>query len=142
MRNAILILLLGLLLLPGTSLASSCAITTTGVSFGNYDPFSTQPLDSTGSINVHCDATTSFTVSLSPGQGTYSTRFMLSGAHTLTYNLYTDATYTTIWGDGSGATSQVSGTSDAPLAIYGHVRAGQNAYVGTYGDSIVVSVVF
>lgn len=125
-----------------TASGATCTVSTTGVAFGSYDPFAAQPLDSVGSISVHCDTTSSYTASLSPGSGNFSNRLLQNGTHTLGYNLYTDTTHITIWGDGSSATSTQSGTSDTPLSVYGRIRAGQNAYVGAYSDTIVVTVTF
>lgn len=123
-----------------TATAATCTVSTAGVAFGSYDPFASQPLDSVGSITVHCDTTTSYSATLSPGNGSFGNRLMKDGSHTLAYNLYVDTTRVTVWGDGSGTTSVQSGTSDTPLPVYGRIRAGQNAYVGAYADTIVVTV--
>jgi spore coat protein U-like protein len=133
---------LGWLLLLSCHVASAatCTVGTVGVAFGSYDPFAIQPLDSVGSITVHCDTSTSYSAALSPGGGSFANRLMQNGAHTLAYNLFIDSNHVTVWGDGSGETSTQSGTSDTPLPVYGRIRAGQNAYVGAYTDTIVVTV--
>lgn len=123
--------------------AVQCNLSVQGVSFGNYDVFSSQSLDSTGNIGVSCDVSAPYTISLSPGSGSYTSRSMANGPHTLNYNLYTDATRTTIWGDGSGTTTTVSGSgTSANHTVYGRVPARQNAYVGSYSDSITVTLTF
>ena len=61
-----------------------------------------------GSVAVQCTIgiLPSFQVALSTGgSGSYATRKMSNGTDTLSYNLYTDAGHTIIWGDGSGGTS-------------------------------------
>jgi spore coat protein U-like protein len=123
--------------------STTCTASATGVAFGAYDPFSSVPLESTGSVSVTCSASTSYTIALSAGQGSFSNRTMSSGAHLLDYNLYTSSLRSTVWGDGSGATSTVagSGTSQS-YSVYGSVQALQNAYVGSYTDSVVVTVSF
>lgn len=123
--------------------AVQCDPSAQGVSFGSYDTFSNQPLDSTGNIGVSCDVSASYSIALSPGGGSYASRAMASGAYTLKYNLYTDATRTTVWGDGTGGTATVNGSgTTADYTVYGRVPAGQNAYVGSYTDTITVTVTF
>jgi spore coat protein U-like protein len=113
------------------------------VSFGGYDPFNSQSLDGTGTIAVSCDVSAPYTVALSPGNGSYSSRTMMSGANRLDYNLFTDATRTGIWGDGAGSTATVSGSgASGNHTVYGRIPARQNAYVGSYSDIITVTVTF
>jgi spore coat protein U-like protein len=69
----------------------------------------------------------------------------------LDYNLYYDAGYTEIRGNGTGG-SQTGGatftlTPGAPTqstsdTMYGRMPAGQNAAVGTYSDSIMVTITY
>jgi spore coat protein U-like protein len=130
-----------LLVCASASWAANCNVSAQGVSFGNYDPFSTTALDSTGTITVICDASTMYTISLSTGSGSYATRTMRKGAHTLNYNLYTNASRSIIWGDGTGNTALVNDTGlGGNYTIYGRAPARQNPYVGTYFDTIVVTL--
>lgn len=123
--------------------AATCSLSVQGVSFGSYDTFSNAALDSTGDIGVSCDVSTPYTIALSPGGGSYALRVMSSGAHTLNYNLYTDATRTTVWGDGTGGTATVGGSAaSANYTVYGRISASQNAYVGSYSDIITVTLNF
>jgi spore coat protein U-like protein len=66
-----------------------------------------------------------------------------SSTSSLFYNLFTDPSHLSIWGDGSPGTSLVSfsGTSGS-RTIYGRIPAGQNVSVGTYGDTITVTLTF
>ena len=134
--------LLALAGVPGAALAE-CSLNIIGVSFGGYDPFSAQDTDITGSISVHCDVDTSVQISLSAGSGPFATRQMKSGLDSLFYNLYTDPSRLTIWGDGSPGTSLMSfsGTSGSHT-VYGRIPARQNVPVGTYGDTITVTLTF
>lgn len=72
---------------------------------------------------------------------------MYSGAYAIEYNLYTDSTRTTLWGDGSAGTSYVSDgyllgllTVSRNYPVYGRVPAGQNLPAGVYSDVVVVTV--
>lgn len=123
--------------------AATCNVSTQGVSFGAYDVFSTQQLDGAGTIGVSCDVSTTHSISLSPGAGSYAGRTMASGAHTLTYNLYRDATRTSVWGDGTSGTATVGGTATSEsISLYGRIPAQQNKPVGSYSDSITVTLTF
>jgi spore coat protein U-like protein len=122
---------------------AGCSVSTVGLNFGNYDVFSTLDDDITGAINVNCQASTSYSISLSSGSGTYSSRTLLSAGNLLSYNLYLDPTRLTIWGDGSATTGTVSGTGlTGSYIVYGRIPARQNAVVGIYADIVTVSVEF
>lgn len=135
-------LVLALMLVPAWADAT-CTLDVQAVNLGEYDFLSTQPLTGVGHVVVSCDVASSYTISLSQGGGSYATRLLSNGAHQLAYNLYTDATYTTIWGDGSSGTNVVSGngTSDDQI-VYASAPAGQNPYVGAYSDAITVTLTF
>jgi spore coat protein U-like protein len=123
--------------------AVQCTISAPGVNFGGYDPFSNQHLDGTGTINVICDVSSPYSIAINPGGGTYVARVMVSAGHALYYNLYTDASRTIVWGDGTGSTVIVNGSGlTGNHTVYGRVPARQNAYVGTYGDIITMTLTF
>jgi spore coat protein U-like protein len=123
--------------------SAGCSVSTVGLNFGNYDVFSTLDDDITGTINVSCQASTSYSISLSSGSGTYSARTLLSAGNLLNYNLYLDPTRLTIWGDGSATTGTVSGSgTTGNYTVYGRIPARQNAVVGIYADIVTVTVTF
>lgn len=130
------------LLCPSTQ-AASCTVTASGINFGNYDPFSNQSLDSAGIISVLCDVVATYSIALSPGGGSFGSRRMADGGHDLLYNLYTDATLTTVWGDATADTAIVGGTAlSADHTVYGRIPARQNVNAGFYSDTIVVTLTF
>lgn len=134
--------LLALLMLPGAAMAE-CSVNVIGLSFGGYDPFSVTDTDITGSVLVTCDTDTSVQVSLSPGSGPFTARKLKSGMNALLYNLYTDPSHVSVWGDGSPGTGLVSFSGTAgSYTVYGRIPAGQNVPVGTYGDTITVTLTF
>lgn len=128
---------------------SSCTVSAVGVAFGTYTPLQASALDMTGTINITCTGVTgrnAVTVDLSTGaSNSYLTRTLVTGTYTLNYNLYYDAAYTQVWGNGTGGSVQ-GGTiirrraPNATLPVYGAVAAGQDPAPGTYGDTITVSV--
>src|SRR5690349_3398119 len=78
--------------------AANCNVSALGVAFGSYNVFSSTATDITGSVSVTCNRTTAYTISLSTGSGTYSSRSLKSGTNVLSYNLFVDVTRLTIWG--------------------------------------------
>jgi spore coat protein U-like protein len=91
-----------------------------------------------------------YAVALSSGlSGSYSTRFMLGASDRLAYNMYTNNAHTTIWGDGTGDSSTVSGSINATrrrqnvnLTVYGQIPPQQVVRSGNYSDTIVVTVAY
>ncbi|MDB5580994.1 MAG: spore Coat Protein domain protein [Bradyrhizobium sp.] len=121
--------------------AATCSISPQGPSFGSYDTLSPSAVESVGNISVACDATTSFTIALDTGIGSFAQRTMAGNAVPLRYNLYVDATRLIVWGDGSGSTGTVSSTATGGnFAVYGRIPAGQNVTAGSYSDTIVVTI--
>jgi spore coat protein U-like protein len=138
---------------------ATCTLTATGPAFGTYDPFSATADTANGSVLATCTysggpGTTniSLTASYSTGfSGNYSNRYMLSGINRLYYNIYADAAFTRIWGDGTGGTQagtaslSVSNrvrTDSSASTIYGRIPAGQDAVPGIYADTITVTVTY
>lgn len=128
--------------------APSCTFNTVAPSsFGVYDVFALVANNNgVGSLTIHCQGGgPQAVVALSTGQSnTYAPRRMKSGANTMSYNLYTSAGRTVVWGDGSGAsqTLAISANSTTTLSIFGQIPAGQDAAVGAYSDSVTAVVNF
>jgi len=121
--------------------AANCNVSALGVAFGSYNVFNSTATDITGSVSVTCNRSTPYTIALSTGSGTYSSRSLKNGANVLSYNLFTDATRLTIWGDGSSGTQTVSGSStNGTFTVYGRVAARQNVKAGSYTDSVTVTI--
>jgi spore coat protein U domain-containing protein, fimbrial subunit CupE1/2/3/6 len=127
---------------------AACTISTTPVSFGTYNVFSSTPLDSTGSVIFNCDNRANITITLNKGGATtFNPRRMLKGSEALNYNLYLDATRTSIWGDGTGGTQVYSNPSaprnqNVPLTVYGRIPAGQDVTAGSYTNTITATINF
>jgi spore coat protein U-like protein len=148
---AVLGLALGALLAPAPAEAA-CTVSSSGVAFGAYNSLSGTPDDSTGTILVDCHPSDqSIEIALGAGlSGSFATRGMSSGAATLNYNLYTDASRTIIWGDGTGGSVThtlnsgvvTSGTRRFTATVYGRIPATQRVPAGTYNDTLIVTVTF
>jgi spore coat protein U-like protein len=150
MRTIARLLLAGLLSSPGVASAINCSVTVPPFVFGAYQPASFTPLDVNGQINVRCTGTAgAFLARLSTGgSGTFVQRQMRFSTYLMSYNFYTDAARTTIWGDGSGGTSFSGGVKlnnglrNFVLPVYGRVFARQNVGAGGYTDNVIVTISF
>jgi spore coat protein U-like protein len=155
--------LLGALLVgPRAAMATfDCSVAASGVAFGTYDPSLGTPDDSTGSIVVTCtytgpggSDTANYTVTLSTGtSGSYAPRKLAAGASRLNYNLFRDAAYAQVWGNASAGTTIITGslkvgpgagnrTRTATHVVYGRIPQLQDADVGNYTDTILVTLTF
>lgn len=135
----------------GLPLASNLSVSATALSFGNYSPAAARFANAT--VRVECgllgiDLLPGFTVSLTAqNSANPAARRMLRSAVPLAYNLYTDNTYATVWGDGSNGS--VTRSYNPLLALggvnftaWGRLPAGQYVSAGSYSDVITVTVAF
>jgi spore coat protein U-like protein len=133
-----------LCLMPGLAQAASCTVSATAVAFGAFNPFGAV-VNSTGTVSVTCSGggiNNTYTIALSTGSGTYAQRYMNS---LLKYNLYSDSTHMTIWGDGTGGSSTVTGTNGHTtnnFTVYGQIPTPQGIAPNNYSDSITVTVTY
>lgn len=138
--RTVLAIILGVTALP----ALACSVSATDLAFGTIDPLISGATDSASEITVTCPSSTSYSITLSAGNGTYAERELHSGTHALPYNIYTDAARTIVWGDGTGGVA-VDGTADSDgntHTAYGRVPHDPAAVPASYADSIVVTISF
>lgn len=132
---------------------SSCTVSASGVSFGIYDPTIATATLSSGTIEADCAVTGAtghnpLTISLSAGNsGNFGSRTMVSGTDMLSYNLFIDAAYTQIWGDGTGVSLAntvyvTPGKPSITVTVYGMMPALQGNAAGNFTDTITVTVAF
>ena len=108
----------------------------------------TLPFDATTTLAWRCSAGSTPTITIGPGGSTdQENRALLFGAIPLAYNLFTDNTFGTIWGDGTGTTSTVgiAGLGMANVGntvVYGRIplAAAQAAVTGIYTDTVLVTI--
>jgi len=117
------------------------------VSFGSYDPFANAPLDTTGSVTYKCLVSLTITIDLGTGaSASYAVRTLKkSGGASLNYNLYLDATRLAVWGNAAGNGTVHYGPvvgllTDVTIPIFARIPARQDAAVGSYSDTVVVTL--
>lgn len=162
---------LGLVLAAGTAFAGtspqtssfgvtanvqrSCQIdSVTGISFGDYDVLSTTDATANGEIRIKCSTgVTNIRVALDQGLNADAgstdaapLRRMSSGSGFLPYNIYQDSGRSTVWGNTAASDVLIPGPTSAAsvvsLTTYGKIAAGTDAPVGSYSDTVGVSVTF
>jgi len=134
---------------------ANCTISAgTPLDFGNYDAISANAASAknvSGTVGITCTTGTSATVMLGQGSNadTGSTdaapvRRMKNGSSYLSYGLFKDVGLGTTWGNTVGTGQGYTGTGSADtITVYGSVPAAQNAApVGSYSDTVVVTVSF
>jgi spore coat protein U-like protein len=133
--------------------ASICAITVLPtLIFPSYDVFVGAPTVTSGIARIRCTGSgslPSFTVGIgqSATSGSISGRQMAQqGAGNtgrLNYNIYKDGGYSNLWGEGTAGTTPLIVTTagaTTQVAIYGKIDPGQDAPVGNYQDTVIMSV--
>lgn len=132
---------------------AACSVSATDVAFGTVNPLSTTASTATGTVVATCTNGTPYTIDLSAGAGTFAQRTMSNGTSTLNYNLYSDNTYTSVLGDGTGSTVLISASapdtgtagtgsgSAQTYTVYGKLPLPQStATTGNYTDTINVTL--
>ena len=142
-------------ILTGQAWGQLCSASATGLAFGNYQPLGGPTVTTTATLTVTCNPPGSvsvavlYTIRLSTGTGgSFTPRSMGGPSVRLNYQVYTDSGYTQIWGDGTSGTSTVSDGYLLGLVLpitrtypaYGRITAGTSAMVGSYTDTITMTV--
>lgn len=124
------------------TVSSACIVSTSPVAFGAYNPTAPGALNSTGTVSVTCTNGTNYDITLDGGvHANVSAREMDSGVNRLAYQLYSDASRTTIWGTSTPVSGTATG-SQIDHTVYGQVPAGQAAPAGSYVDTVNVAVTY
>jgi spore coat protein U-like protein len=151
-----------LLATAGPVHAGTCAVTSSGLAFGTYQPLTFEAkltsadVTSNASVSVVCTDITaggSYTVALGPstvGAGDRITvRYLANstGGDPMAFNLFTSPTYTTVWGDGNTGSligeSIPLGNSNQSLTVYGKIPAGQHRLqAGSFQDSMTMTLTY
>jgi spore coat protein U-like protein len=149
MRRAVFIAALLVTLAPRVAWAAAvCTASATSVAFGTINPFGSA-ITTNGTITVACtggSSSASYTVALSAGNsGSYTTRQMKSGTNTLSYNLYTTSALSSVWGNGTGGSSTITGNNTkttSNFTVYGKLPTPQGVTPSSYSDTITVTVTY
>lgn len=135
--------------IASANLGGTCTITASDVNFGTVASLATATTAS-GSLAVTCNPGMPYSIALNAGITTGNTiaarRMSLngSGPGVVSYQLYQDAGYSTLWGDGtSGAIYPGTGAViTQTIPVHGRVPAQPTPAAGTYRDTITATITY
>ncbi|MBC5767661.1 Csu type fimbrial protein [Ramlibacter albus] len=145
--------------MAGSAFAGACSVSSTGLAFGAYQPLTlpgkvvSAAATSNATVQVTCTGITtggSYSIALGPSTGgTIVPRYLdnAAGGPAMSFNLYVDPSYSTVWGDGSTGTALTgsipTGSSSQAHAIYGRIPAGQGTVrVGSFTGSMTMTLTY
>lgn len=144
----------------GPAIAGACSVSSSGLAFGAYQPLTfagklvSADKTSDGAVSVVCTGIVtggSYSISLGPSAtgNSISPRYLdrIGGDSAMVYNIYRDASLTSIWGDGvTGsmlAGSLPVGDSNHTHTVYGRIPAGQSSLrSGNYSGSLTMTITY
>ena len=136
------------------TLLASCNVSASAMNFGSTSSFITANINTTATITAQCTSTTPYSVGLDNGQNASGNQRRMSvvTGNYLNYGLYVDSGYSQAWTSTSSTTSCTGGASTCVLGtgtgsnqnitVYGQVAPQTAPSVGTYSDTVVVTVTF
>jgi len=131
----------------GGTVVARCTVTTLTFAFGSYDVLSGSAVpQSFPAIGVSCTrGATGVTIALDNGLNSThavgTTRAMNSGTNYLSYELYTSSAMTTVWNATNTVSySPITSMAQTSFIIYGQIPGSQDVAVGSYSDTVTVTV--
>ncbi len=132
------------------TIGNPCSITANNLTFSKFNPLKpVNPSNGQAQSNLYitCLVGIDYNIFLSAGNSAdFTSRYMLgstSNSSKLRYNLYTDASFTNIWGDQTQSyLSGVGSGLSQDFIVYGQIAGGQATTVrpDSYFDTIQVNI--
>ena len=144
---------LSLSLIAPPAWSAACRVTTTPLTFGNYDMSLMTARGGTAQVTITCTnkevnpATVQLTLSTGSSMN-FGQRSMTgsNGGLPLNYNIYSNAGLSTVLGDGNGGstapTALVYKTLTWIVTLYGSIPPQQSVLVGSYSDSLIATILY
>lgn len=122
------------------SVPDSCTVSSATLAFGNYSIFAGD-LDSDAEVTVRCTISTSYRIDLDNGlYYSGSARKMINGSYLLAYELYKDVARLMVWGSGPDGESGTGTGVNESHTVYGRIPGSQSVGVGSYSDTVMITV--
>ena len=127
------------------TITAGCIVSASTLAFGTASLLTTA-VSASSTVTPTCTSTTPYTVALDQGGGVGATvavrRMTGPSATTVTYALYQDAAFSTLWGKTVGTDTQagVGNGVGQPLTVYGRIPAQSAPIPGAYADVVNVTV--
>lgn len=135
------------------TVSSTCQVNTTGASNITFPGVTagTTPASASGVFSVNCSNGTPYNVGLAPSSGnTDGTGVLSSGATTIAYGLFQDASTSTVWGNTATASSVGNGEAGTgagmavgnahAFTVYSKVTGSTDVPPNTYTDTVAINV--
>ncbi len=129
-----------------TNPARACQILLQDLEFGSYDPSSSQATHTQSTWSIYCANPTSLTLEIEPtfGQTNNTNRQLQHNTRIderLNYQITQDANNQHTWGtDIQAQAMHVTVTNTLRIPVYAVIPAKQDAWIGSYSDTITVLV--
>ena len=133
------------------TVANSCSISVGAMDFGAYDQTATESLKATADVTSTCTLGGATTITISQGNTTVNDSSETSplrqmtdgGSQFLNYNLYTDSTLASVWGNTIGTGAAVTATGSAvTTTVYGEIDPAQSVGAASFSDSVTVTLTY
>lgn len=123
---------------------SACALTGATLDFGTYTAGQTTDRDARIDIAYTNCGPGTITMELDGGGAAdVNARKLRSGTNVLNYNLYRETARTAIFGTGVNAkTATLTGVASGSLSVWGRIPKSQAVPVGTYTDTVNITLTF
>lgn len=127
--------------------ATSCTVSVANMDFGNIDAAVVASVDQIATISLSCTNASNYTIGLNQGAYSMDTvptgRRMNNGGHRLAYGLYLDSARSKNWGHDAGTVAVGVGSGgEQPHTVFGRIFSNQEAFTGTYSDTVVVIITY
>ncbi|WFR99188.1 Csu type fimbrial protein [Rhizobium tumorigenes] len=122
----------------------TCSVTAQNLNFGSQGLLKTK-VDASTDLSVTCTSGLPFSISLNGGltNAVPAQRKMTNGTNSITYGLFRDAARSQLWGSLAGLLASGTGTGLVQrLVVYGRVPAQTTPPIGTYSDTVVVTITY
>lgn len=131
-----------LLALTVSQTHAQCAVDVQPMRFGVLPDLSRRNANAEGGVVVHCDSPRGVRIAVGYGEHTLMPpqRRLAGAADAMSYQIYSDAARTRVWGDGQGVAPDVAAVSGTLVPMYGRIPQGQRPTPGTYTDIIEITV--
>ena len=131
----------------------ACSIDTTPMAFGTYDGVvanASTALDAMATVISSCTSGAAALITMNAGASAGSSsdetpvRRMTSGrGEYLVYQVYSDVSHKTVWGNAVPTGVALSGTGlPQTLTVYGSIPSAQMVPEGDYSDQIIVTITY
>ena len=130
------------------TVAPSCTISGSTLTFPNYDPNSATPDDGATTLSLTCTKNTGYSVALTSA----NSFAMKNGVDSLNYVLYSDSGRTTVWNGSAPVAGTAANRNAITLNVYGRIAINQDVPTGTpsggvsspltYSDTVTATVSF